>query len=54
VIDALEAHYRQVAKAFVLDGRVVPLRGAGVNLCDRPAHGPWGGDSHYLPSGGVC
>jgi hypothetical protein len=52
MIDALDAHYRQVAKAFVLDGRVVPLLGAGVNLCGRPAHGPWGGDSHYLPSGG--
>ena len=30
----------------------MPLLGAGVKLCGRPAHGPWGGDSHYLPSGG--
>jgi hypothetical protein len=52
VIDALEAHYRQVAKAIVLDGRVVPLLGAGVNLCGRPEHGPWRRDAHYLPSGG--
>jgi hypothetical protein len=52
VIDTLEAHYRQVAKAIVLEGRVVPLLGAGVNLCGRPASGPWARDAPYLPSGG--
>jgi len=50
--DALDAHYRQVAKAMILDGRVVPLLGAGVNLCGRPAQRSWKRGSRYLPSGG--
>lgn len=45
----LDAHYRQVARAF-LDGRVVPLLGAGVNLCGRPAEVRWQ-PGRYLPSG---
>jgi len=51
VIDSLEAHCRQVAKA-ILDGRVVPLLGAGVNLCGRPENGRWRPGATYLPSGG--
>jgi hypothetical protein len=51
MIDAFEAHYRQVAKAIVLDGRVVPLLGAGVNLCGRSAD-PWLRGAGSLPSGG--
>jgi hypothetical protein len=50
VTEALDAHYRQVAKA-VLDGRVVPLLGAGVNLCGRPVNGPWQSGGRFLPSG---
>ena len=45
----LDAHYRQVAKA-IMDGRLVPLLGAGVNLCGRPADTPWQ-RGRYLPSG---
>ena len=52
MIDTIEAHYRQVAKAMVSDGRVVPLLGAGVNLCGRPVDGPWQQGARYLPSGG--
>jgi hypothetical protein len=50
--EALEGHYRQVAKAMILDGRVVPLLGAGVNLCGRPADRTWIRGSRLLPSGG--
>lgn len=36
----------------MLDGRVVPVLGAGVNLCDRPKRFPkWKPESTYLPSG---
>jgi hypothetical protein len=46
-----ETHYRMVLKA-VLDGRVVPLLGAGVNLCGRPSDLRWTRDDRrYLPSG---
>ena len=31
-----ETHYRILAKA-IAEGRVVPLLGAGVNLCGRPS-----------------
>jgi hypothetical protein len=48
---SIEAHYRQVAKAMVLEGRVVPLLGAGVNLCGRPENEGWGHGTSYLPSG---
>jgi SIR2-like domain len=46
---SLEAHYRTVVKA-IFDGRVVPLLGAGVNLCGRPAETSWS-RGEYLPSG---
>ncbi len=51
----LEAHYRMVLRPL-LEGRVVPFLGAGVNLCGRPRDpadpsklAPWAGS--YLPSG---
>jgi hypothetical protein len=45
----LESHYGVAVKAL-LDGKVVPLLGAGVNLCGRPAGERWTlGTS--LPSG---
>lgn len=51
----LEAHYRMVLRPL-LEGRVVPFLGAGVNLCGRPRDPadpskltPWAGS--YLPSG---
>jgi SIR2-like domain len=47
--DPLEIHYQTVVKAL-LDGRVVPLLGAGVNLYGRPAEVAWQQGS-YLPSG---
>jgi hypothetical protein len=48
----LRGHCHQVAKAMVLDGRVVPLLGAGANLCGRTqAMGPWAPGSRWLPSG---
>jgi hypothetical protein len=50
--EALKAHYRQVAKAMVFDGRVVPLLGAGVNLCGRPPQRSWERGGRLLPSGG--
>ena len=46
---ALESHYRTVVKGIV-DGRVVPLLGAGVNLCGRPPEAAWS-RGQYLPSG---
>src|SRR5687768_3126361 len=49
---ALDAHYRQVARAMILEGRVVPLLGAGVNLCGRTTDGPWQRGGRSLPSGG--
>jgi hypothetical protein len=47
--DLLQAHYSRVTQAIV-DGRVVPLLGAGVNLCGRPDKTPWQ-RGQYLPSG---
>jgi len=41
--------YRFVAKQL-LKGKVVPVLGAGVNLCERPPHAPWK-PGRYLPSG---
>jgi len=48
--DPLDAHYQTVIKAM-LDGRLVPFFGAGVNLCDRPQGVAWQ-QGQYLPSGG--
>lgn len=47
--DALDSHYRTIVKAL-LDGRVIPLLGAGVNLYGRPPHASWQ-QGLYLPSG---
>jgi SIR2-like domain len=44
-----ETHYRILAKA-IAEGRVVPLLGAGVNLCGRPRGAAWQ-QGRYLPSG---
>jgi SIR2-like domain len=49
VSDPLEAHYRTVVKGL-LDGRVVPLLGAGVNLCGRPEDARFEIGKH-LPNG---
>ena len=45
----LDQHYTMVVKA-ILDGRVVPFLGAGVNLCGRPQEAAWQ-LGQYLPSG---
>ena len=45
----LERHCRSVIKAM-MRGDVVPLLGAGANLCDRPAEDGWA-PGRYLPSG---
>ena len=47
--DPLDAHYRTVVKGL-LDGRVVPLLGAGVNLCGRPPEAQFE-IGKYLPNG---
>jgi hypothetical protein len=44
----LDAHFPMVANAFA-KGRVVPLLGAGVNLCGHPRTDVW--DRRYLPDG---
>ena len=44
-----ESHYDTVLRAAA-DGRVVPLLGAGVNLCGRPKDAAWQ-HGRYLPSG---
>lgn len=46
-----DGHARLVANKL-LEGRVVPFLGAGVNLCDRPDGFVWeGSEQRYLPSG---
>lgn len=51
VDDPLQAHFNAVVKGM-FEGRVVPLLGAGVNLCGRPENWTWQhGDHTYLPSG---
>jgi hypothetical protein len=47
--EPLESHCRKVVKAMSR-GQVVPLLGAGANLCDRPPDTPWDAD-RYPPSG---
>lgn len=47
--EATDLHHRSVARAFA-EGRVVPLLGAGVNLCGRPSGAGWQ-QGKYLPSG---
>lgn len=48
-LDALHNHYSNVVKA-ILDGRLVPFLGAGVNLCERPPQIDWQA-GQFLPSG---
>ncbi len=43
-------HYRKVVRELT-EGSVVPLLGAGVNLCGRPPELTWSHPSEYLPSG---
>jgi SIR2-like protein len=51
MVDALQAHYRTVVKEM-FEGRVVPLLGAGVNLCGRPHGLEWEyGQREFMPSG---
>jgi len=46
-----EGHARLVISKL-LEGRVVPFLGPGVNLCDRPKNFEWqGSEEKYLPSG---
>ena len=46
-----DSHYEVVVNALA-EGRVVPLLGAGVNLCGRPAGATWERrDPQFLPSG---
>ena len=42
-------HYATVVRSMS-EGRVVPLLGAGVNLCDRPENQAWE-QGHFLPNG---
>jgi hypothetical protein len=48
--DPLDAHYTTVLKALI-DGRVIPFLGAGVNLWGRSLQEPWQ-RGQELPSGG--
>jgi SIR2-like domain len=43
-------HARMVTEAMLVDGQVVPLLGAGANLCGRPADETWR-KGQYLPNG---
>ena len=47
--DLEPGHFASVMRA-VSEGQVVPLLGAGVNLCDRPSGYAWE-LGHYLPNG---
>jgi len=49
VDEVLQDHYPRVARAM-FEGSVVPLLGAGVNLCGRPTDIGWERGKH-LPSG---
>jgi len=49
-VDQHEVHYAAVVRELT-EGSVVPLLGAGVNLCDRPADVTWTRGADYLPSG---
>jgi hypothetical protein len=50
--DDVSRHCRKVARKM-RDGLVVPLLGAGANLCGRPPGAAWRlGSSEYLPNGG--
>ena len=47
----LESHYKLVFEEL-FDGAVVPVLGAGVNLCGPPEAEDWFAGSKHLPSGG--
>ena len=47
--DELSPVYDLITRRL-LRGKVVPVLGAGVNLCERPPHVPWA-RGRYLPSG---
>jgi hypothetical protein len=49
-LDDADLHYAVVAQAL-REGRVVPLLGAGVNLCGWSMNDPWEPGSSRLPSG---
>jgi hypothetical protein len=50
--ETLDSHFRTVVRA-TLDGRLIPLLGAGVNLSGRPSGASWEiGSYDSLPSGG--
>lgn len=51
MLGTLEEHYDRVATALI-DGRVIPFFGAGVNLCNREAGVEWELGGRYFPSGG--
>jgi SIR2-like domain len=44
------AHARLVMQAMLVDGQVVPLLGAGVNVCGRPQNEGWR-QGRFLPNG---
>ena len=44
------SHARMVMEAMLVDGQVVPLLGAGANLCGRPDDQSWL-PGHFLPNG---
>ena len=48
--DEREVHYGTVVRELT-EGSVVPLLGAGVNLCDRPPELKWSRGSEFLPNG---
>ncbi len=51
-VDELTFHYRGVIDE-IAEGRVIPLLGAGVNLCGREAGAVWNRKTlEFLPSGG--
>jgi len=50
VVDQHANHYAAVVRELT-EGSVVPLLGAGVNLCDRPPELEWARGGAYLPSG---
>ena len=49
VDDPLQAHFNAVVKGM-FEGRVVPLLGAGVNLCGRPERLGLGARRRHVPA----
>jgi SIR2-like domain len=48
---ALEPKHVANVINYMLNGRVIPFLGAGVNLCGRPTEVKWSPSSGFLPSG---